>query len=95
MHYQKEKTQGKGLMTKKILNEFSIKASLNTASIFTGIEAVRLMFQKNNNFMKGVRKYGLGFINNNKLLKSLMIDFASGKLLLPDKYNWKSLDDQV
>eukprot|EP00340_Litonotus_pictus_P002488 CAMPEP_0170519080 /NCGR_PEP_ID=MMETSP0209-20121228/4617_1 /TAXON_ID=665100 ORGANISM="Litonotus pictus, Strain P1" /NCGR_SAMPLE_ID=MMETSP0209 /ASSEMBLY_ACC=CAM_ASM_000301 /LENGTH=452 /DNA_ID=CAMNT_0010804873 /DNA_START=273 /DNA_END=1631 /DNA_ORIENTATION=+ len=87
----KAKKLGKRLNDPEILSEYGTKTTINTKSMVTSMEAVKMMFRPTNSLFSGLRNYGMGILNNSEYLKGLMVDVASGKIILPDKYEWEKL----
>lgn len=87
----KGKEQGKRLNDKSVLSDFSLNAQINTKSMIAGMELFKFIYQRENILFTSIRNLGMELLNSSNILKGLMTDFASGKILLPNKYNWENI----
>lgn len=80
---------GKRINDKSILQNFNLKSSLNVKLMIAAMEGVKTMFSHKDDIISKARNLGMFLVNNNEYLKGGFVDFASGNLILPSKYNWQ------
>lgn len=83
------KQLGRRINDKRTLENFSFKSQMNSKTMITTMEALKMSYLPTNYLVSGIRNLGMSVFNKSSFIKSIFMTAASGDVFQPKKFAWE------